>query len=366
MVSPLAHPYTGGVESHIWEVSNRLVSKGFDVEIFSTDPSGRLAKITEANGVTIRRFPSYAPNGIYHFSRRLYLSLKNVHADVIHSHDFKGFPMLAAALAKAQNRIPLVVTLHYGFTKVGRPVHAIYDFLLGKVIFQRADVIIVVSPVEMSLIDELHKVKGKIRFVPNGVDLEEISTYMSNKFKIDDHPLIRLLYVGRLEEKKGVHFLIKALQKIKQKDVELSIVGEGPFKQRLVKLVRQLELNDKVCIRGRITHSRLYELYAQSNIFVLPSEFEAHSIALTEAIAFGLVPVVTNVGGNKFMVTHGTNGFLIQYPVDINELSKALLKLIDNREMMHIMSRKAMEKARWFDIDRVVGRLQTIYRSIGD
>lgn len=366
MVSSLAYPpCIGGVESHVWEVSKRLVKKGFDVEIYSTDPSGRLGRVIEVNDIKIRRFPSFAPNGIYHLSRELYSSLKNACADIIHSHGYQGFPMLASALAKVQNAIPLIVTLHCGFSKVGRLPHLIYDSLFGKIIFHRADRIIIVSPIEMELIGELLRVKEKIRLIPNGVNIKGISSYLTQMRARSSQSPVKLLFVGRLEKKKGLDFSVKAFQKIAHKDVELSIVGDGPFKQKLVRFIRKLKLQDKIRVKGRLTQAELYESYAQSHIFVLPSEFEAHSIALTEAMAFGLVPVVTNVGGNKYLVRNGVDGFLLKYPPDIRELSNILLQLVDNRELMCGMSENALREAQQFDIDRMVDRLEMVYQSIG-
>ena len=366
MVSSLAYPpYIGGVENHVWAVSKRLVKKGFEVEIFSTDPSGKLERTTEVDGMKIRRFPSFAPNGIYHLSRELYFALKNTRADIIHSHGYQGFPMLASALAKVQNGIPLVVTLHCGFSKIGRLPHLIYNSLFGNIIFHRADRVIIVSPIEMESITELLKVKEKLELIPNGVDLKEITYYLNKLCAHSSQSPISLLFAGRLEKKKGLVFLMNAFQKIAHKDVELTIVGDGPFKQKLEKLIRKLKLQHKVCVRERLTHAELYELYAQSHIFVLLSEFEAHSIALTEAMAFGLVPVVTNVGGNKFLVHNGANGFLLEYPPDLRELSKILLQLVDNREYMQTISENARRESQRFNIDRVVEQLCQMYQSIG-
>lgn len=367
MVSPSLYPYIGGVETHVWEISKRLVKKGYDVEIHSTDPSGELKASSEIDGVKIKRYRSFAPNSIYFFSRELYVSLKKARADIVHSHGYRDFPMLAAALAKTHNKIPFVVTLHLGFSKVGRLPYLIYNPLFGRAIFRRANRVIIVSPVEVKMIRALEKVKNKIILIPNGVDIKKISTYNSViKFKATNRP-VKIMYVGRLEEKKGVLFLIKAFKSVimaRNKDIELTIIGDGPLKQTLTNIIQELKLGDKVFLRGRLSKDDLYKLYAQSHVFVLPSEFEAHSLALTESMAFGLVPIATNVGGNKFLITDNTDGFLIKYPPKIDEISRTLLGLIDNPKLMSIMSKRAMKKARLFDIDKVVEKLEGVYQSI--
>lgn len=365
MVSPLSYPpYIGGVESHVWEISKRLVKEGIDIEILSTDPTGKLEPSTDIDGIKIRRFPSFSPNGIYHLSRELFNALKNTRSDVIHSHGYQGFPMLASALAKKQNRIPLVITLHCGFSKVGRLPRLFYNSVFGNIIFSKADRIIVVSPIEIKTIIELAKYKQKLRIIPNGVDLKDIAHYLNKEQTDYDQPPINLLFAGRLEKKKGLVFLLKAFKTIKHKNVELTIVGDGPFKQKLDDLIQKAKLQNKVHIMERLSRVELYDLYAKSHIFLLLSEFEAHSIALTEALAFGLVPIVTNVGGNKFLVKNGTSGFLLDYPPDIEELSQILLRLVNNPKYMQSISENAKTQSRQFNIDVVVEQLCNIYQSI--
>jgi glycosyltransferase involved in cell wall biosynthesis len=272
--------------------------------------------------------------------------------------------MLASALAKSQNSVPLVVTLHCGFSKVGRLPHLFYNSFFGKIIFSNADRIIIVSPIELESIIELSKYNQKLRIIPNGVDLKEIAYYLGKEQTYYDHSPINLLFAGRLEKKKGLVFLLKAFRKIRHKNVELTIVGDGPFKQKLDDLIQKAKLQNKVHVMERLSRVELYDLYAKSHIFLLLSEFEAHSIALTEAIAFGLVPIVTNVGGNKFLVKNGTNGFLLNYPPDIEELSQILLRLVNNPKYMQSISENTKTQSRQFNIDVVVKKLCTIYQSI--
>lgn len=367
MVSPMAYPpCIGGVEIHVWEISRKLIERGHDVEIYTTDPSRKLNELSEIDGLKIRRFPSFAPNGIYFFSMDLYKSLKNVRADIVHSHGFRAFPMLASALAKRWNKIPLVITLHLGFSKVGRFPYLLYNPFFGSMIFRRADRIIIVSPIETRLIKELEKVKN-IVLIPNGVDISKVSSYLKvKKTEVDNVSPLRFLYVGRLERKKGIHYLIRAFQRISHMDVELVIVGEGPQKSTIDDLIRKLKLCNKVRLMGTLQQDKLYRIYTQSHIFILLSDFEAHSIALTEAMAFGLVPVVTNVGGNKYLVHDGLNGFLVKHPVDVHEVSNVLLKLTVDHNLLLTMSKRALKDGQLLNIDKTVNDLEVLYQSLGE
>lgn len=103
-VCPRYYPYLGGLETHVQEISERLVKKGFEVEVITTDPSGSLQKEEEVNEVLIRRFRSFAPKDLYYFSSQLLLFLRNANSDIIHGHGYNAFPMFACAVArKAKN-----------------------------------------------------------------------------------------------------------------------------------------------------------------------------------------------------------------------------------------------------------------------
>jgi glycosyltransferase involved in cell wall biosynthesis len=368
MVSPLAYPpYIGGVETHVWDISRRLVTRGHEVEIYSTDPSCRLERVKDISGVRFRRFSCIAPAGIYNFSTGLYRSLRKANADVVHCHSYQNFSMLAAALAKSHNHIPLVASLHLGASKVGRLPYKLYDPSFGRIAVRSADKIVCVSPVETSLISPLKGIGRRLVLIPNGIDLEEISLYLQRaKLQKGNRGTVRIVHVGRLEKRKGVLAVIQAFREIAPLgNVELWVVGEGPLRMALLEAIRSANLRDKVQVRSHLSRRDLYEILACSQIFVLPSEFEAHSIALTEAMAFGLVPVVTSVGGNPFIVSSGLNGFLMEYPPDTRAISNVLRRMLRDPPLMNSLGRAAMRKAQEFNIERNVAALEDLYYSLG-
>jgi glycosyltransferase involved in cell wall biosynthesis len=83
-------PYIGGLETHVAEISRRLVTKGFEVEILTTDPSGTLPREEMVNGLAVRRFKSWAPGEAYYFSGALkkFLAEKASGYDIVHAHAY--------------------------------------------------------------------------------------------------------------------------------------------------------------------------------------------------------------------------------------------------------------------------------------
>jgi len=316
------------------------------------------------DGVKIKCFPAYAPSEIYFFSPSLYRALKQVDADVIHAHGYQAYPLLASASAKACNKIPLVVTPHIGFSKVPKLIYEVfYNPIFGKQIFNRADYIVIISKNELEEIPQIKKYKDKVVWIPSGINFDRVNQfYQDNKRETSE---IRIIYAGRIEKNKGIQYLLQALCRIRQSNnVKLLIVGEGPFAPKIGRMVQELGLSKIVSLLGKVSEEELYETYARSHIFVLLSSYESHSMAITEAMAFGLVPVATRVGGNAFLISDDIDGFLVSYPVDVNEVESVLNKLINEPTMLKKIGENARKNASdRFRLDNVVKRLEAVYQA---
>ena len=200
-VCPRYYPHIGGVETHVRSVSQRLQKAGFEVEIYSTDaPPGALKQET-LDDIRVTRLPSLSPHDTVYFSYPLRHALNKAKADLIHAHNYRALPMLFAARAKRQD-IPLVITMHLGFSKIGRWIYYIYNPIFGKQIFDRAYKIIVCTPAELVEVSLVKNYKNKMVFIPNGIDLTEIGSY--HLARRQPKTILNFLYVGRIERKKGI------------------------------------------------------------------------------------------------------------------------------------------------------------------
>jgi len=318
------YPHIGGVETHVEEISTRLVKRGLQVEVLTTDPSGRLPTEETLNGVKVRRFKSWAPNEAYYFSQglRKYLMKKSSEYDVIHAHGYHSFPALFAAEAKGRNK--LVFTPHYhgsGHTLFRSLLHRPYKFL-GKKIFKRADKIICVSNYEKGLVFKHFKIEEeKTVVIPNGIKLDE---FKSVKKRSKDYKIA--LYVGRLEKYKGVHHLIRAMPKL-DGDIFLEIVGNGPYREPLTKLSRSLGLESRVRFFQDLSRDELLQKYADSDVFVLLSEREAFGITVAEALASGIPCVLANTSALTEWIDN-QNCFGVNYPIELDELVRVVVGTI--------------------------------------
>lgn len=152
----------------------------------------------------------------------------------------------------------------------------------------------------------------EIGLIYNGVDTV---TYKPD-FEQKGAKQVNLLYAGRLSRIKGVEYLIEAfstvLNRLPDKDVRLSIVGDGDMRGRAEELAARLSVREKIEFLGKIPPEEVRKLYAKCDIFVLPSLNEGMPMVLLEAMACGLAIICTDMPSLRLLVEHGRNGFIVE------------------------------------------------------
>lgn len=179
---------------------------------------------------------------------------------------------------------------------------------------------------------------------------------------------VRLLFVGRLVERKGVHILIRALARVRERvDATLTVVGDGPRAARLEAEARRVGVDAFVRFAGHVGEEALGEAYRTSDVFILPAvvdgkgDTEGLGVVLLEALEFGLPLVASDAGGIPDIVRHGETGLLVP-PGDAGALADAILRVIEDPAA----ARERVEKGRahmreHFGLPGVVDRLLACY-----
>lgn len=322
-VCPRYFPYLGGIETVVREVSERLASKGYHVEVLSTDPSNSLPKNEIINNVIVRRFWSWAPNDAYYFSPGLlrYLRKNSDSYDIIHAHGYHAFPALLAYYAKSKSRF--VFSPHYhesGHTPFRTMLHIPYARVARR-IFDGADQIVCVSDYERRLVKTNFSVdNNKLTVIPNGVNPEEFHAKRTDNYRK------AILYVGRLEKYKGIEYLVQALPKVDER-VRLEVVGQGPYMKSLTQMIKKLHLEDRVVLFGGLSRSQLLARYSEANAFVSLSTHEAFGITVAEALASGTPCIVARASGLQEFID-GKNCFGIDLPISTDALAQLISKVM--------------------------------------
>lgn len=316
-VCPRYSPYIGGIETHVREVSVRLAAKGHDVTVITTDPSGRLKKEEVIDGVRVIRFKSFAPGDAYFISPSIRSFMKKESFDAVHAHSYHAFPALFAASSKAPR---FVFTPHYhgkGHTPFRDLLHKPYK-PLAKRTFKRADVVACDSEFEKSLVcRDFPEYCDKVKVVRLGVDKKEFA-------KVEPFPkgLKVILYVGRLEEYKGIQYIIDALPHLMY--YRLVIVGKGPYKQALKDTATKAGVADRVAFLEDVPREEVLRWYRTADVFITLSQFEAFGIGVAEALTAGVPCIVANTSSLiEFIDGKSCKG--LDIPVDGKTLADAIM-----------------------------------------
>lgn len=342
-VCPGYFPAIGGVEEHVRNISERLAHE-HEVTVFATDPSGELPKEERINDVLVRRFKSFSPNNAYHISFEMLRELRSSEFDVVHGHSYHAFPLFFSRYAKRKR---FIVTPYYhghGSTMLRDSLLRLYK-PFGKKIFQEADRIIAVSNHEKALLIKDFKIDNdKIAIIPSGIDFAE---FKALKKKEREHKTI--LCVGRLEEYKGVQYIIQALPLL-DAGIRLEIVGKGPYKEKLTRLAQELGVEKRVDFYEDLPRKQLLTRYADAGLFLLLSRYESFSIVVAEALASKTPCIVANTAALREWIDN-ENCFGIDYPIVIDQLAV----LIDE-----VIGRKVGEVRLW-DWDELVEEIVRVY-----
>lgn len=352
-VCPRYYPDIGGVETHVKEISERLVKRGFELEVVCTDPTGKHPKEEVINGVKVRRFRSIAPNDAYFIAPQIYFYLKKANCDVIHAHNYHALPAFFAALAKKDRKF--IFTSHYhgrGHTVFRNILHKPYKFF-GLRIFRNADRVVCVSLYEKALVKDNFDLPGeKLVCVPNGINLEEFK--MERRVKSSK----MILYVGRLERYKGVQHIIETLPYLD--GYRSVIVGKGPYEGELRKLASSINVDGRIEWLKDLPREELLEQYKSAGVFVFLSSFEAFGITVAEALASETPCIVAETGALKEFVDDRIC-FGLSYPININELAEKIIDVSKSKREIDFLDLPKDKIKSW---DEVVDEIEKVYREV--
>jgi glycogen(starch) synthase len=361
----------GGVETHVYQLALGLAKAGVSTEVFTTDLrtdipfrrfDGEVPPVPSAAFV-VRRFRAVKvmnlPHGLGILSPSMAVALFQAEPGVVHAHAYGYFPLLAGGLAEMLRGMPLVVTAHsdpggHTFSK------RLFDWAVPAVTLRRADRVIALTNIEAQNLQRLGVDAGRIRVIPNGVDLKEFED-VPNRHEPRDE--FALLFVGRCyPRQKGLEHLISALGLLLSKcKIHLTIVGEDwGGAGTLQALARALGVEKHVTFTGALPRNEVINAYASADAFVLPSLFEPFGIVLLEAMAAGLPVVASRVGGIPEVVSDGKTGLLVQ-PGDSRSLANALENLISDSALRRRLGAAGRVKATSYSWDGIVPQILDVY-----
>lgn len=220
--------------------------------------------------------------------------------------------------------------------------------VIGKFVLKRADAVRVVSERVKKRVMNMGIEEERIFKLPIYIDVKKFSEAkggeeIRQKFKGYDNIV---LFVGRLAREKNIPNLLRAARIVVEKFPRtlFLIVGDGPEREKLERLAKELKVADNVVFEGVVEHDLLPAYYKACDIFVLPSDHEGRAMVLVEAMAAGRAVISTDISGADDVICEGETGFVV--PVrDHKALADKLCYLIENPSLIAEVGRKAQKFA---------------------
>ncbi|HEU4783250.1 MAG TPA: glycosyltransferase family 4 protein [Ktedonobacterales bacterium] len=304
-VTPRYFPFMGGIETHVHEVAQRLAAAGMDVTVLTTDPSGKLPAREEVAQVTIRRVRAWPANKDYYFAPDVARIIAREPWDLIHCQGIHTLVPPLAMRAAIRAKIPFVLTFHTGghSSRMRNAVRSL-QWMTLRPLLARARALIGVSTFEADFFRRTLRLPAD-RFVVirNGgqlPSLDDTRDTRDTRAASDDAPAVSaatasqprpfplIISIGRLERYKGHHRVLAALPYVRRDypDARLLILGSGPYEATLRRLAARLGVADATEIRMIHPTDRagMASTLAAADVVALLSEYEAHPVAVMEAL----------------------------------------------------------------------------------
>ena len=329
-------PDIGGPASFVPKISNFLIENGHNVKIICLSEVGNNHIEDNLDVIRIRRSNSLPIRWL----KTIYQIVKNGrNSDLIFVNGL-GVESTIAALILKKKLIRKIVgdpvweraynqkkTIE-SFDEFQNNKHSFLievQKLLRNWSINSAEIVITPSDHLKSFVSGLG-FSNKILKINNGVDITDIKK--SNVHKAD----VNLLIISRLVIQKNINLVIEAMELLDNKNLKLSIIGEGGEFSKLEAVINDLNLQNRVQLLGKIENNKVSQFLLTADIFIQASDYEGLPHSVLEAINYEVPILSTEVGGCKDLLNGGERGFIIPLPQDKKIIAENITFIIDNKD----------------------------------
>jgi len=363
-------PVIGGAEKQTKTLAEKLAAEGFPVSVLTRWHKGLPVREVK-NGVEIQRIRTlWLPflSWLSFIGGVLLFVQRHKKENLILQAQILSVPALAAACCAFLFNKPALVKLAAGGK--GGNIDTLLHSRLGRykinLLKENLDYFIAINSEVRSELEQQGVVVRKIKYLPNGVDTDlyqpaGIAEKVKLKSSLKLGTGLVILYVGRLHQVKNLAVLINSFGQMQATNptAQLLIIGSGPEESSLKKQVVEKHLTEKVIFLPMQEEVRPY--LQAADIFVLPSQREGIANALLEAMACGLAPLASNIGGNKELIQDGTSGLLVE-PGDASSLTTALSRVVaDEKLRMRLGAAARQRVADHYSLAAIISGYHDIY-----
>jgi L-malate glycosyltransferase len=367
----VCYPTYGGSGVLATELGKALAQKGHEVHFISYLQPVRLSVFVPNifyHEVHVPTYPlfDYPPYETA-LASTLVDVIKNNHLDLLHVH--YAIPHASAAfmakkiLQQEGKNIPVITTLHgTDITLVGK------DKMFAPVVAFSINESDVITAVSKNLRDETYNtfnVKKEIEVIYNFVDVARYDRKPLDAFKkvIAPNGERILLHASNFRKIKRVQDVVQIFHEVTKKiPAKLLLVGDGPERQTVEEQARFLGIFDKLLFVGK--QEQMEEIFAISDVFLLPSEYESFGLVALEAMASRVPVVSSNAGGLGEVNIEGVTGFLAEVG-DVQTMSQRTLEILKDEKTLNGFRQRAYDRAQIFSMDKIIPEYEKIYKRFG-
>jgi phosphatidylinositol alpha-mannosyltransferase len=363
IVSQSYYPRYGGVTEHVHALAHELRRRGHEVTIitsfFRRGEKGFVDGVLRIGWNILvpfnRAFVDFAIG--VSLKRQLKRAIRRLDLDIVHVH-CPTAPTLPIFAVQVSDR-PTVGTFH---STGGRT--ALQDFFKPMVVsaMSRLDGRIAVSATARATAEIYHP--GPYEVIPNGVDVERFLPLVAPFPEWRDPAFTNILFVGRLDPRKGVQDLIAAMPEIVERTdgrARLLVVGDSYLRPQIMAGVAS-SAREHVHFLGHVPSADLPRWYATGDIFISPaSGNESFGIVLVEAMAAGTPVVATDIPGYRSVIDPGVNAEAFP-PGDVRALARVVSALVEDPARRAQLAERGRARATEFAWPQVTERIEDVYR----
>ena len=366
----VCYPTFGGSGVLATELGKALADKGHNIHFITYQQPVRLTGFSANIFYHEVRVPAYPLFDFPPYETALASTLvdvvKNNHLDLLHVH--YAIPHASAAymaqkiLEDQGIKIPFITTLHgTDITLVGKD--KTYAPVVSFSINQSDAITAVSENLKQETLLNFH-IEKEISVIHNFVDIHRFNKQPIDAFKIAIAPKGEkiILHASNFRKIKRIADVIHTYNHIRQSiPAKLLLVGDGPERPMAEELCRELGIDEETRFLGK--QQEMEEIYAISDLFLLPSEYESFGLSALEAMAAGTPVIATNAGGLPEIVTHNVNGYLSNIG-DVEQMAAYAKEILLDDEKHTKFKLEARKQAVKFDIENIVPLYEQIYQQV--
>jgi L-malate glycosyltransferase len=359
------HPIKGGAERQAQKQAEILVKIGVDVDVVTYHRRG-LKKYEIINGVSIYRLRGMLYKGIKTYSLLgsllLFVSINKKKYDVILSHQAL-LTSFSSVLAGKLFNLPVCVRL-------GSPLdfeRLRHNYFMGGVMYsymlKNTTKFIATTDQICDVLQKNGIEEERIALIPNGVELlSSGATLPARQINHNGKNIYIFSCVSRLHNEKNIGFLIHILSSINF-EFRCTIFGDGPAKKEIQEKINDYKMNYKIHLRGNVDSQILYNSLRESHFLLQPSPSEGLSNALLEGIANGLIPIVSDIPSNRFVLGDVISKQLC-VPLDHDKWVYKLSMLCGNSHTLSDIRILLNQRIKEFDIDKIALQYDELMKKV--